>query len=70
MRETPYIDKKERLIFQKRIKGIKPSVLRSILDGRDDVGWWRSLRIRAAWRKLLGKFRPESHDAIRNQYCT
>ena len=70
MRETPYIDKKERQAFQKRIEGIKPPVLRSILDGSDDVGWWRSLLIRIAWRKLLGKFRPESHDAIRDQYCT
>lgn len=69
MRDHTYIDTKARRAFEERIKGLPAEVLARVLDGGNDAGWWRSRRIRAAWRELTALFRPESHSSIRQQYC-
>ncbi len=69
MRDRTYIDTNERRFFESQIKEVKPHILNKVLDGKNDAGWWRSMRIRRAWQKLVGKFDPEYQGAIRQQYC-
>jgi len=69
MRNRTYIDTEERRLFESRIKGVKPQTLDKVLNGKNAVGWWRSMRIRSAWQKLVRKFNPEYRGMIRQQYC-
>jgi hypothetical protein len=69
MKDPVYIDEKARKDFDEKREGIKPEILGKILDGANELGWWRSMRVRASWRRLVSHFSPDHHAVMRRQYC-